>query len=164
VDWTDHDYEEVPRRLLVQDIDELIKREYVMLIHDGLDPGTAARELGSTGSQFRKLRSPNSHWYDPAFADQVAAALASEDRRHNRVERLEEAFWAAVEAGEKWAVEKGLYAYHPDFEQLRHTNLRVSGEIVHAAKVLLPHLSDDEIRARIADIEAREYPQLPAPK
>jgi hypothetical protein len=142
--------------ILVKDIDDEMMDEYVRLIEDGLDPGTAAKELGSTGSQFRKLRSPNSQWFMPGFADQVATALASDARKRNRLERLEEAFWRAVESGEKWAVEKGLYAYHPDFEQLRHTNLRVSGEIVHAAKVLLPHLSDDEIRARIADIEARE--------
>lgn len=153
--------EERKSLILAHEIDEGLKAEYVALLADGLDPGSAAKALGSTGTQFRKHRSPNSQWYDPAFADQVATALASDQRKSNRLERLEEAFWNAVEHGEKWAVEKGLYAYHPDFEHLRHTNLRVSGEIVHAAKVLLPHLSDEEIQARLADIEARETRLLP---
>jgi len=158
-DWDEDGLDdEAPARplILAHQITAEMKTEYVGLIADGLDPGSAAKEMGSTGTQFRKHRSPNSQWYDPAFADQVAAAISSDQRRANRLERLEEAFWKAIEDGNTRMLEKGLYAYHPDFEQLRHTNLRVSGEIVHAAKVLLPHLSSEEIEARLADIEQKE--------
>jgi hypothetical protein len=151
--------------ILAHQIDAELKAEYVALIADGLDPGSAARELGSTGSQFRKHRSPNSIWYDPAFADQVEAARHSDQRKSNLLERLEEHVWKAIEKGDIRMLEKMLYAYHPDFEKLRHTNLRVSGEIVHAAKVLLPHLSDEEIQARLNAIEQKEGVRLlPPPK
>lgn len=161
-DWDDEGLgDEEPERkplILAHQIDAEMKAEYVALIADGLDPGSAAKELGSTGTQFRKHRSPNSQWYDPAFADQVATALAAPTRKANLLERLEEHVWAAIEKGDIRMLEKMLYAYHPDFEKLRHTNLRVSGEIVHAAKVLLPHLSDEEIDARLRDIEQKEGP------
>lgn len=164
-DWDDEglDDRQPEPLILAHQIDDALKSEYVGLIADGLDPGSAAKELNSTGTQFRKHRSPNSQWYDSAFADQVAAALASDQRKANRLERLEEAFWKAIEDGNTRMLEKGLYAYHPDFEQLRHTNLRVSGEIVHAAKVLLPHLSAEEIQARLADIEQKEGRLLELP-
>jgi hypothetical protein len=165
-DWDDESVEDgEPKRPLVlaHQIDADLKSEYVALIAGGLDPGSAARELGSTGSQFRKHRSPNSIWYDPAFADQVEAAKNSDQRKANSLEMLEEAFWAKVNDGHWPAIEKGLYAMHPEWEKMRHTNLRVSGEIVHAAKVLLPHLSDEEIQARLTDIEAKEGMRLLPP-
>jgi len=162
-DWDDEGPEdevepEAERKPLVlaHQIDAELKADYVALIVGGLDPGSAAKELGSTGTQFRKHRSPNSQWYDPAFADQVATALSSDARKANELEMLEEAFWKKVQDGHWPAIEKGLYAKHPDWEKMRHTNLRVSGEIVHAAKVLLPHLSNEEIEARLSDIEAKE--------
>lgn len=171
-DWdddADEEFEPEPEPskplVLAHQIDAEMKSEYVGLIADGLDPGSAAKQLGSTGTQFRKHRSPNSQWFDPAFADQVAAAAQSDQRRANMLERLEEHVWAAIEKGDIRMLEKMLYAYHPDFEKLRHTNLRVSGEINHALKVLLPHLSKEEIQARLADIEANEGPRLlEAPK
>lgn len=168
-DWEAEDFEEEQPEtrplILAHLIDDEMKAEYVGLIADGLDPGTAAKELGSTGTQFRKHRSPNSVWYDSAFADQVEAAKNSGQRKANMLERLEEHVWKAIEKGDIRMLEKMLYAYHPDFEKLRHTNLRVSGEIVHAAKVLLPHLSDEEIENRLADIEAIEgLRMLPPPK
>lgn len=158
-DWDDEGLDEQPEQkplILAHQIDAGLKAEYVALIMGGLDPGAAAKELGSTGTQFRKHRSPNSQWYDPAFADQVATALSSEQRKTNALEMLEEAFWGKVADGHWPAIEKGLYAMHPEWEKMRHTNLRVSGEIVHAAKVLLPHLSDEEIQSRLADIESKE--------
>jgi len=165
-DWDDEGLDDEPESkplLLAHAITPGDKAEYVALIAGGLDPGSAARELGSTGSQFRKHRSPNSQYYDPAFADQVEAAKNSDQRRANELEMLEEAFWAKVADGHWPAIEKGLYAKHPDWEKMRHTNLRVSGEIVHAAKVLLPHLSKEEIQARLADIEQKEGIRLLEP-
>lgn len=165
-DWDDEPIDDEPARrpqVLAHQIDAEMKAEYVGLIADGMDPGSAAAELGSTGTQFRKHRSPNSQWYDPAFADQVAAALNSDQRMSNELERLEEAFWKKVADGHWPAIEKGLYAKHPDWEKMRHTNLRVSGEIVHAAKVLLPHLSNEEIQARLSDIEQKEGVRLLEP-
>lgn len=147
--------------IFASEITEELKADYLELLRDGFDGGSAARQLGSTGTQFRKFRRQHSRWYDATFADACAAAEASDDRAVTRRERLEDAFWAAVENGEKWAIEKGLYAYHPDFEHLRHTNLRVSGEIMVAARALLPHLSDEEIQQRIVEIEEREKAAQP---
>jgi hypothetical protein len=166
-DWDEYpDENEQPEKqplILAHQIDSDLKAEYVALIVSGLDPGSAAKELGSTGTQFRKHRSPNSQWYDPAFADQVATALSSDARKANALEMLEEAFWGKVADGHWPAIEKGLYAMHPEWEKMRHTNLRVSGEIVHAAKVLLPHLSNEEIQARLDDIEQKEGIRLLPP-
>jgi hypothetical protein len=166
----DEEYEAENNRrqpqILVEHITEELKAEYVELVRDGYDPGNAARMLGSTGTAFRKLRN-GGYWHDAAFADQVAAALDDPGRPGNRRERLDEMIWRQAEAGNWRAIEKLLYAYHADFEHLRHTNLRVSGEILVAAKQLLPHLSEDELRARIAAIEASErrpIAELPPPQ
>jgi hypothetical protein len=140
----------------VSEITEDDKAEFLDLLRDGLDPGSAAHAIGTTGTQMRKMRRSHSVWFDSEFADACAVAEASPEATLTKRERLEEAFWLAVEKGEKWAIEKGLYAYHPDFEHLRHTNLRVSGEIMVAARALLPHLTDNEIEQRIAEIEAKE--------
>lgn len=141
------------------------KAEFVDLLRDGIDHVSAARSLDSTGTQYRRLRSPQSQWFDPEFAQACHEAENSPERVTTRIQRLEGAFWQAVEDGKQWAVEKGLYAYHPDFEHLRHTNLRVSGSIEHTARMILPHLSDDEIKERLAEIEKRkaEGPHLLGP-
>lgn len=144
-----------------REITEQDKADFIELLKDGYDPGSAARQLGSTGTQFRKLRRAHTQWFDPAFADACAAAESDEARAVTRRERLEEAFWEAVENGERWAVEKGLYAYHPDFEHLRHTNLRVSGEVEHTWRAMLPHLTDEELRERLIEAGLADPPGKP---
>jgi len=153
----------------VKDIDDEMMNEYVQLIEDGLDPGSAARELGSTGHQFRKLRSPNSQWYMPGFAAQVESALNSGPHPRNRLERLREHAWKAIEDGNIRMLEKFMLAYDPDFEKLRHSNLRVDGEIKMAVRQMFPGLSEDDIDRQLAEIQARRLArdsikQLPPPQ
>jgi hypothetical protein len=126
------------------------KQSFVELLIDGCAANVAAELLGTTGTAMRKHYSGNSSiYFDPEFADQVAAAKASDARVHARLERIEGSFWRAVDKGEKWAVEKALLVYHPDFESLRHTNLRISGGIEHTARLLMPHMTTEEIFQRL---------------
>lgn len=158
--------DEPPSRHLVlaKDIDEAMRREYVELVRSGYDVATAARLLGSNGSQFKKLRN-GGYWHDPAFADQVEAALVAREREANAQERVRSMVWEEAENGNWRAIEKLAYAHLPEFEKLRHTNLRVSGEVFHAWKAVLPHLSDDEIQARIEAAQTEKAPiaLLPSP-
>lgn len=153
VDDYDDEFEDdaPPRRplILAKDIDEGMKAEYVELVRSGHDVAEAGRLLGSNGSQFKKLRN-GGYWHDQAFADQVDAALASREREGNIQERVRSMVWEEAENGNWRAIEKLAYAHLAEFEKLRHTNLRVSGEVYHAWKAVLPHLSDDELQARIA--------------
>lgn len=133
----------------VSELTDEDKDAYLDLIRDGLDPGSAAQQVGSTGHQFRKLRTPESQWYEPGFAMQVDTALNDKNRRRNQAERADQPFWAAVDRGEKWAVEKAQLIYNPDWEPLRHHNLRVTGSIEHTARLLLPHMTTDEVIQRL---------------
>lgn len=148
--------------ILAKDITEEMKAEYVALIRDGLAVDEAARQLGSTGSQFKRLRN-GGYWHDEEFAHQVAAALASEERKAGELERLEQAFWTKVEEGHWPAIEKGLYAKHPDWEKMRHSNLNVTGQIHHAVRMALPHLSDDAVDEAVAKLEEKRVVALLPP-
>lgn len=54
------------------------KERFLDLIRSGLDRGAAAQEVGSTGTQFRRLVNPDSPRYDEEFA--LAYTEACEDR------------------------------------------------------------------------------------
>lgn len=151
--------------ILAKDIDAEMKTEYVDLVKDGYDVFTAARMLGSTASQFKKLRN-GGYWHDHDFAEAVDAALASDTHAVNQQERVRSMVWEQAEDGEKWAIEKLAYAHLPEFEKLRHSNLRVSGQITHELRNrLFPGLSDAELDERLAEAERRkEIRLLPPPR
>lgn len=136
----------------VSEITEIDKDEYLDHLRDGLDAASAASLCGFTGTQFRKLRRQHSQWYDPDFAAACDEAERSEDRQRTQRERLEAAFWLQVEKGNWNAIFKGLVLMHPEWEPLRHSNLRVSGQIEHVARLIqeLPHLTDEQLQ-RLAD-------------
>ena len=133
----------------VSEITEDDRAEFLDFLRDGLDQGAAARLIGTTGTQMRKFRRSHSVWFDPEFADACAAAEASSETAITRKERIDEMVWLAAEKGDWRAIEKLAYAYHPDFEHLRHSNLRVSGEIMVSARQIFPHLTDEQLE-RIA--------------
>lgn len=137
--------------VLAGDITDEMKASYVEGLLDGRDPSVVARELSSTGTQFRRLTNPESVHFDKDFADRVAAAKASEHRTESRREILDGMIWAAAEKGEKWAIEKLLLVYHDDFDKLRHNNLKISGSIEHTARLLLPHMTTEEIKERLRE-------------
>lgn len=134
--------------------DELTQEDkdtFVELLYEGADPHVAAKEIGSTATAFKHCYSPRSQWYDEDFAERVAAAKASTEREQGRIDKLDGYIWTAAENGEKWAVEKLLLIYHPDFEPLRHQNLRISGSVEHTARLLFPALTREEIYERLEE-------------
>lgn len=124
------------------------KQEFVEHLSDGLDAHSAAALVGTTGTQFRKLRNPEGVWYDAEFARDCDEAEANPRRAQTQRERLEGAFWLQVEKGNWNAILKGLLLYHPEWEPLRHTNLRVTGQIDHMLALVkqLPSLTDEQLR------------------
>jgi hypothetical protein len=137
--------------ILAGDITPEMKDDYIEGLLDGRDPAVVARELDSTGTQFRRLTNPESVHFDSAFADRVSAAKGSPHRKDNREAILDGLIWAAAEKGEKWAIEKLLLVYHDDFDKLRHSNLKISGSIEHTARMLMPHMTTEEIFARLEE-------------
>lgn len=137
--------------ILTADITPEMKADYIDGLLDGRDPSVVARELGSTGTQFRRLCRVGGENYDPDFADRVAAAKAEDSRKENRDEIIEGMIWAAAERGEKWAIEKLALVHLASFDKLRHSNLKISGSIEHAQRLLLPHMTKEEVIARLEE-------------
>lgn len=137
------------------------KHDFVELLLDGYDAHSAARHLGITSFAMGKHRRAHTQYYDADFAEACDQAENSPHRARTRIERLDGGLWEAVDRGEKWAIEKALVTYHPDFEYLRHTNFRVHGQIEHNHKMLIDvrNLSKDELMKALA--EAREREQAP---
>lgn len=136
---------------LSEDLTAEDKDTFVELLYQGADPSVAAHEIGSTGVQFKHCYSPRSQYYDEDFALRVAQAKASTERVEGRIDKLDGYIWAAAENREKWAIEKLLLIYHPDFEPLRHQNLRISGSVEYTARLLFPALTREEIIARLEE-------------
>ena len=68
-----------------------MKDEFIDLIRQGERRDTAAHTIGSTGSQFRKLSSPDSPHYDPVFTKRYKQALDSDEHRTNFLDQLRDA-------------------------------------------------------------------------
>src|SRR6185369_12014267 len=122
-------------------------------LYEGHKPDAAAREIGSTATQFRRLRNPAGEHYDPQFAADYKAAITSEEHRSNFLERVRDAVWKRAEAGDARLLEKLSLIYDPDWEPLKHSNLRLDVNLV--ARVL-PYLSADELERAIAAAEAEQ--------
>lgn len=149
---------------LAEDITLDEKDEYLDLIAEGDDPKTAANKLGYHGSAFRSHRRPNSIHFDRDFADRFATIYNSEERKQGQIERVRSMVWAEAEEGNWRAIEKLAYAHLPEFEKLRHSNLRVTGEVYHQWRAILPHLSDEELQARIEEAQGKPVALLEAPQ
>ena len=146
--------------LFAYEIDEELKQRYLESIRSGLRPNLAASECGSTGTQFRRLRRPSSEHYDPVFAKAVEEALDSGEHRRNRLEWLRGLADEAAEKGERWAIEKLSLLELPEWEPLRHQNLRIDHQVQIAAK-MLPGLTMEELE-RVRDNLQEERPDLKA--
>ncbi len=153
-------------QLLARDITAEDKADYLRLIQEGANPAQAAHELGSTGTQFRRLRNPMSEWYDAEFADAFRAAITSEAHEQNRLERIRDLVWRLAEKGDSKMVEKLALIYDPDWSTLRHQNLNVNVRMLARA---LPYFTTEELErawAAAAEMEKNEHPilELTAPK
>lgn len=141
-----------------------LRDEFIRLIYDGYRPNDAAKELDSTGSQFRRLRNPKSASYDAEHAEEFEKAIKSPEHAQNFLEKLREAVWQRAEAGDARLLEKLSLIYDPDWEPLKSTNFNMN---VNVLARVLPYLSNDELEraieaAKQAEIEGRPLKLLPA--
>ena len=156
--------EEKERFVFAYQINEELKAEYIDAIRSGMRPNLAAEKCHSTGHQFRKLRRPTSQHYDAEFAAAVEEAFDSGEHRKNRQEWLRGLSDRAADAGERWAIEKLSLIELPEWESLRHQNLRIDHQVDIALSVL-PGLTREELDRAIAakEVEVRELKALPPP-
>lgn len=147
------------------DITQEMKDDYLRLILEGHNPSVAAHELGSTGTQFRRLRNPSGEHYDEAFTLAFKAAITSEQHEASRLEHIRDLVWRKAEAGDVKMIEKLALIYDPDWRELRHQNLNVN---VNMIARMLPHISTAELERALAEMESDKsiegkLRELPAP-
>lgn len=140
------------------DITQEMKDDYVRLILEGLNPAQAAEALGSTGTQFRRLRNPNGAHYDEAHATAFKTAITSEAHETARLERIRDLVWQKAESGDSKMIEKLALIYDPDWRELRHQNLNVNVSMVAR---MLPHISTAELERALAEIEQEKAGEAP---
>ena len=146
------------------DISQEMKDDFIRLIQEGLNPAQAAQELGTTGTQFRRLRNAGGEHYDPEHERRFKQAITSEAHESSRLERIRDLVWQKAENGDSKMIEKLALIYDPDWRELRHQNLNINVGIIAR---MLPHISTSELERALAEMESRdviEAPrQLPAP-
>lgn len=147
---------------MAYEIDADDKAEFVNLIYEGFRCHEAAKQLGSTGTQFRRVRNPRSESYDADFAKAVEEALASDEHQRNYLERIRDARDMLIEDGNVKMIEKESYAHDPLWATMRHQNFNVNIDILART---LPGLSREQLEA-IAEAERKriedERPALKA--
>lgn len=120
------------------------KHEFVNLIREGHRPDSAAEQIGSTATQFRRLRNPQGAHYDPEFTQAYHDALASNEHQANFLELIRDAVWNAAKNGNSRLLEKLSLVYDPHWEPLRHQNLQVDMNI-RGLIMRLPTMTDEEL-------------------
>jgi hypothetical protein len=142
------------------DITQEHKDDFIRLIYEGLNPAQAAEAVGSTGTQFRRLRNPAGEHYDEAHAAAFKLAITSEGHEVARLERIRDLVWKRAEGGDSRMIEKLALIYDPDWRELRHQNLNVNVGIIAR---MLPHISTAELERALAEMED-DHPVLEAPR
>lgn len=143
------------------------KQDYLRLIHEGMNPAEAARHVGSTGTQFRRLLNPIGTHYDFDFAVAYRDAMLSEAHEKNRLEIIRDLVWEKARNGDTRMIEKLALIYDPDWATLRHQNFNLN---VNMVARMLPHISTAELERALAELEAEknvvegEVRQLPKPE
>lgn len=141
-----------------RDIDQDDKEEFLRLICEGMSPDKAAKELGSTGTAFRRLRNPLGVHYDESFAEAFKIAITSDAHEQGRLERIRDLVWARAEAGDVKMIEKLALIYDPDWQPLRHQNLNVNMNVLARA---LPFISTAELERAVAELEKTDEQEKP---
>lgn len=140
------------------------KQQFLENIYAGMDFARAAADLDSTATQFRKLRSPKSQYYDPVFAGECEIAIRSEEHEQAELEWLRGLQRTRAEEGSDRMIEKLSYAKDPEWEVLRHQNLNVNVKAEVAHKIL-PYVPRDVLERAIEQAEAEaalDTPRLAA--
>jgi hypothetical protein len=128
------------------------KIEFLELIYAGHRADTAAREVGTTGTQFKKLKNPSSQYYDEYFAEKWAEAEASEEHHRNREGSLRDLVDERSQTSDA-ILKARMQAELPEYRHLRDHNVRheISGVLAHK---VLPHVSKEALDAAIEAAEA----------
>lgn len=146
--------------ILAADIDAQLKDDYIDMIVNGYKPDVAAKQLGSTGTQFRKCRSEKSVHYDEDFAQRFADAIISDEHSTAFLERVRgKVAELALEEGNVRLLEKLSMIYDPAWEPLRNPNLQVNVNVL--LEQAAPSLTRPELeRLREALLEAQKRKEI----
>ncbi len=136
------------------------KAEFLELLYAGLKPNQAAERIGTTGTVFRRLRSPHSQSYDPDFSTDWELAERSEEHRRNREDHLRAMIDERSEVSDAMLKLRAL-AELPEYEVLRQQNIRHDISVELAMK-LLPTIPQEALNAAIAEEERRIQEAQPA--
>lgn len=143
------------------EIDADEKEEFLEYLRQGMRPNQAARECDSTGTQFRRCRSPKSQYYDAEFAEAVDEILSSAAHRRDLEERVRDMIWDSAEEGNVTMRWKLALTYLPEFEWAKHQNLNVNMQMQVLTRAL-PALSMEELERVQAALSGDEKPALEA--
>ncbi len=132
------------------------KEQYVEALYNGFDPAEAAQQIGTTGTNVRRFRSPNSIHYDPEFGEKVKAALGSDDHRSAQLERVRAEFYKRALAGSDRLMERLLMMIDPEYRLHNGTQrLTVEADIRAIATRVLPDVPNDMLEAMILRLEEK---------
>lgn len=133
-----------------------MKAEFLELIYAGHKANTAAAEIGTTGTQFRKLKNPVSRYFDADFVAAWAEAEASDQHRVSREEDLRALVDERSRKSDTVLIKRAL-AELPEWEPLRHQNFH------HDVNVKIAALQYVEDAALAQAIERAEAAEMGAP-
>jgi hypothetical protein len=135
------------------------KEAFLDYLRQGMRPNQAAKELDSTGTQFRRCRSEQSQYYDPEFA--AACEQAEIDGRGSLEERVRDWVFDSAEEGNWNARWKLALTYLPEFEWAKSANLNVNMQMQVLTRAL-PALSMEELERVQAALSGKEQAALEA--
>lgn len=144
--------------------DEL-KAEYLRLLSEGHTSMMAAKELGKTGSWFRKFRKETSEHFDPAFRDTYEEITGPDGLQKRGFAMVGiSALVEEAQRGNVRAAEKLLMAYHPDFDFLKPASFSGDVNIENLMLVMkdLPTEVIEQARQHILEKKQRELPVIDA--
>ena len=135
------------------------KETFLEYLRQGMRPNQAAKLLNSTGTQFRRLRSDKSTYYDPEFAEACQLILDSAEHRRSLEDRVRDMVWDSAEEGNISMQWKLALTYLPEFEWAKHQNLNVNMQMQVLTQAL-PALSMEELERVQAALASGEKPSL----
>ncbi len=145
----------------IEPIDEDIKERFLDFIGRGFTRPEAAAAVDRTARQFRALCSPESHNYDPDFAEEYERLTAPDgEQKQGMVERLEEAAVVRAIRSSDRLLEKLLVIHSPDWAVHKPQGMQVNfNSIEQRLQVIFPQLSTETLEQMAREIEERK--QLP---
>lgn len=133
------------------------KADFLDLLAQGMKPPQAAKEIDSTGTQFKRFRQPKSIYYDRKFAAAWEKIVNSPEHRRGLEERVRDMVWESAEEGNISMRWKLALTYLPEFEWAKHQNLNVNMQMQVLTRAL-PALTMDELERVAAALDEGQTP------